>query len=230
MNKIERMVDPDKTYAVITGDLVNSRAMSPSGSYQEMEALRSQAEKVATLLPDTIVGAMDIFQHDSFQLLLQKPEHVATVALYLHTGLANCALKAPWRSPVRMSIGLGRVDLIDYDKISRSRGYAFTMSGAGVRKMREDQLLMINADGQNFHMAVLMNSAIMLIDILAGIGPIVLKYLHGPLTAWLLDEGPCIDDIKYSSYHTWLQLKESLEFFTRFSKDVFYKAEEKKKK
>lgn len=228
MNKVEYLTDSHKTYAVITGDLVNSRAMSPPGSYQEMNELLSLSEAVAALLPDTIVGSMDIFQHDSFQLLLQKPEHVATVAAFLNTGIAARKRTEP-TSPVRMAIGLGKADLIDLDRISRSRGHVFTMSGTGVRKMGEDQLLMLNADKNDPSMSILRNSTIMFIDTLVRGNFSFIAYLHDLLTAWLLGFEPCPNDVRCGSYHTWLQLKESLEFFTRFSKDVFYREKEREK-
>lgn len=225
MHKVEYLAGSHRIYAVITGDLVNSRAMSPASSYQEMDELSGLSETVAALLPDTIVGSMDIFQHDSFQLLLQKPEHVATVAAFLHTGIAARKRSGPM-NPVRMSIGLGKADLIDLDRISRSRGHVFTMSGTGVRKMGKEQLLMLNADKNDPTMSILMNSTIMLIDMLAGVNSSFIAYLHDLLRAWLIGTDPCPGDVRCGSYHMWLQLKESLEFFTRFSKDAFHREEE----
>lgn len=87
---------------------------------------------------------------------------------------------------------------------------------------------MLNADKNDPAMSILMNSTIVLIDTIVGMSSVFVAYLHDILVAWLRGTEPCLDDVRCSRYHTWLQLKESLEFFTRFSKDVFYKTEKKK--
>ena len=129
----------DGHYAVLSGDLVASSKLSSKESSNAMQWLRNASEMVADLHPGAVVDRIDTFRHDSWQLLLRKPEISLRTAILLRTRLrAESSSGASYDS--RVSIGIGPVELISEDGISNSRGQAFTISGQGLDSMSEPRL------------------------------------------------------------------------------------------
>lgn len=124
-----------KIHAVLTGDLVNSSRLTSELSRQAMQELKSASTLFNTAFPGAVHGVMDTFRHDSWQLLLDKPEHAFRMALFL-----RCVLKmnssASIKYDTRVSIGIGKVDFVAENRISDSRGTAFTISGKGLDVMK----------------------------------------------------------------------------------------------
>jgi len=69
-------------YAVLTGDLVRSSKLTATQSKHAMEELRTAAEAFCEVYPESIVGRLDTFRHDSWQLLLTRPELALRAALF----------------------------------------------------------------------------------------------------------------------------------------------------
>lgn len=122
-------------HAVLTGDLVGSSQLTSSQSQQAMELLRNSATLFEQCFPGTLYGKMDTFRHDSWQLLLIKPEQAFRAALFLRTAL-KMESDATTKYDSRISIGIGTVDSIAEERISDSRGPSFTLSGRGVESMK----------------------------------------------------------------------------------------------
>lgn len=129
----------NKTYAVLTGDLVNSSKLSSNQSTQAMQWLRDAARTFAAIHPDSIHGKLDSFRHDSWQLLMTKPEYSIRAAVYLRASLKlHSETKLKYDS--RVSIGVGKVEMIAKSRISDSRGAAFTISGKNLDTMERVRL------------------------------------------------------------------------------------------
>ncbi len=126
-------------HAVLTGDLVSSSRLTSNQSQQAMELLRTSATLFERCFPGTVVGHMDTFRHDSWQLLLNKPEQAFRVALFLRSTL-KMESDALTKFDTRISIGIGTVEYIATERISDSRGSAFTISGRGVDSMKGSSL------------------------------------------------------------------------------------------
>lgn len=134
-----RMSAIGKLHAVLTGDLVNSSQLTSSQSQQAMELLRTSATLFESCFPGTLCGSMDTFRHDSWQLLLNKPEQAFRTALFLRSAL-KMESDARTKYDTRISIGIGTVEYIAAERISDSRGPSFTLSGRGVDTMKEASL------------------------------------------------------------------------------------------
>jgi hypothetical protein len=126
-------------HAVLTGDLVSSSRLTSKQSQQAMELLRTSAALFERCFTGTVVGHMDTFRHDSWQLLLKKPEQAFRAALFLRSTL-KMESDALTKFDSRISIGIGTVEYIATERISDSRGSAFTLSGRGVDTMKGSSL------------------------------------------------------------------------------------------
>jgi hypothetical protein len=126
-------------HAVLTGDLVSSSRLTSSQSQQAMELLRTSASRFERCFPCATCGSMDTFRHDSWQLLLNRPEQALRAALFLRTAL-RMESDAITKYDTRISIGIGTAEYIATERISNSRGPAFTLSGRGVDTMKTSSL------------------------------------------------------------------------------------------
>ncbi len=112
-----------------------------------MSLLKASVLKFNTCYPGSIYGSMDTFRHDSWQLLLTRPEKALRTALFLRTVL-RMESDADTKYDSRIAIGIGQVEHIDEKNISNSRGSAFTHSGKLLDSMK-DSLLALGAEKDN---------------------------------------------------------------------------------
>lgn len=129
------MAETSNLHAVLTGDLVSSSRLSSNQSQRAMELLRTSATLFERCFPGTLCGSMDTFRHDSWQLLLSKPEQAFRAALFLRSAL-KMESDATTKYDTRISIGIGTVEYIATERISDSRGLSFTLSGRGIDTMK----------------------------------------------------------------------------------------------
>ncbi|MCK5130880.1 MAG: hypothetical protein KAR40_01860 [Candidatus Sabulitectum sp.] len=130
----------EQSYAVLTGDLVNSSKLTSMQSAKAMQWLRDAAKKFETLYPQSISGELDTFRHDSWQMLMIKPELCLRASVYLRTALKlHSDTKARYDS--RISIGFGEVEMIAKSRVSDSRGHAFAISGKNLDTMSRNRLM-----------------------------------------------------------------------------------------
>lgn len=150
-------------YAVLTGDLVNSSKLPVSLSTRAMNLLRTSVEPFNSAFPDAVVGGMDTFRHDSWQLLLGRPELAITSALYLRTVL-KMQSDATTKYDTRIAIGIGEVDTTDTGKISNSRGPAFSRSGKALDSMKDELLTLTTGTDHSPLEETLARSTVPLLD------------------------------------------------------------------
>lgn len=115
-------------YAVITGDIVNSRKQ-PSGRWLPIleAALQEYSE------------AYDIYRGDSFQALMNA-DKVFEAVFYL-----KAVLKSLTDLDVRIGIGLGEVEK-GYDHIKNAEGTALLRSGEAFDNLGKETLQLVSQD------------------------------------------------------------------------------------
>ena len=133
------MTESQATYAVLTGDLVKSSRLPSTLSTKAMAWLKASVSIVNTFAPGSVYGSMDTFRHDSWQLLLNRPETALRTALFFRTVLRMNS-DADIKYDTRIAIGIGEVEYIDSTNISNSRGPAFTLSGKLLDSMKSSRL------------------------------------------------------------------------------------------
>lgn len=117
----------NRVYAVLTGDLVKSTRLSPDELERARAAAIEVALKVKSWGPDVVVGELEFFRGDSWQLLLSAPARALRAALTM-----RAILRSAIDVDTRIAIGIGLVDAIDSQRISLSSGEAFILSGRGL--------------------------------------------------------------------------------------------------
>ncbi len=153
-------------HAVLTGDLVGSSQLASNQSKQAMELLKTSASLYERCFPGTVCEKMDTFRHDSWQLLLNKPEQAFRVALFLRSAL-KMESDATTKYDTRISIGIGAIDYISTERISDSRGPAFTLSGKGVDTMKRSSLALSIETVETESWSDMIHAVIPLLDCIA---------------------------------------------------------------
>lgn len=115
-------------YAVLTGDIVDSSKLPdevrrgiPAAFGRIVESLRGRGLIVAGT-------DVDFYRGDGWQIVLQEPREAAAAALLVRAGLRRQPLEGS-SLDTRVAIGIGAVDRLDRERISRSQGAAFELSG-----------------------------------------------------------------------------------------------------
>jgi hypothetical protein len=182
------MVQNDKLYAVLTGDLVKSSQLSSEKSSGAMARLKNAAGEFAKQYPATIVGQMDTFRHDSWQMLVEKPALAFRAAVFLRTVL-KLESDAKTKYDTRVCIGIGQVELISDQRVSNSRGPAFTSSGKGLDEMDGERLRLVAGDDAPVLLNGLSYAAIPLLDCIIGDWtPTESRAVYGVLNGWTQEE------------------------------------------
>lgn len=153
----------NKTYAVLTGDLVKSSKLTREESRQAMQWLREAAEQFAKRSPDSIEGELDTFRHDSWQLLMKEPSYCLRTAVYFRTALKRHS-ESKSKFDTRISIGIGDVETIADSRISDSRGSAFTLSGKNLDTMDRNRLVFQAEFDDSEILSILRHTTVPLLD------------------------------------------------------------------
>ncbi len=99
-------------------------------------ALKGAVEDLRTAFQGLVLGEIDIFRGDSWQLLLAEPGNALRAAVAIRAGL-----KAQTGRDTRVAIGIGPATDIDLEQISASTGEAFLASGRMLDEMGRKQRL-----------------------------------------------------------------------------------------
>ncbi len=170
-----------KRYAVLTGDVVNSSKLTSEQSAKAMQWLRDAANKFTYLYPESIIGELDTFRHDSWQMLMAEPSLSLRAAVYLRVSLMRHSGKSVLYDS-RVSIGVGDVETIDESRISNSRGPAFTISGKNLDAMERTRLTYEVQKEVPVAFALLGRAAVPLLDcLITDWTPTVARAVHGSL-------------------------------------------------
>lgn len=111
--------------AVLTGDLVRSSSLSSHDLARARAAVEKAGKDISTWTPKGVVGQVEFFRGDAWQLAVSEARLFLRAAIYVRATLRSENM--PFDS--RIGVGLGDFDQIDAERISLSTGEAFTISG-----------------------------------------------------------------------------------------------------
>ena len=128
------MMDDDRLYAVISGDIVESRRFMEKGPALR-DAIKGAYWECSEAFCCGLDGlpVVDVFAGDSWQVLVNSPDCALRIALCMRA-LIQCARDLPGVD-TRVAIGVGALHYIGDDRLSMSQGEAFTLSGEALRQL-----------------------------------------------------------------------------------------------
>ncbi|MEN2282126.1 SatD family protein [Algoriphagus sp. SE2] len=123
-------------HAVITGDLVNSTAITKD--YHDV-LYRIADDIQAYQLKDF---KFDIYRGDSFQALVSDPNKALLISIIMRSGLRRysngTSIADAWDA--RVSVGIGEISSDPNGKLGQLIGEAFVRSGRGLETMKKEGL------------------------------------------------------------------------------------------
>lgn len=128
------MTPKNKIFAVLTGDLVKSSRLSAPELKQAMQILRDAAKRFQAAFPDSILGELDVYSGDGWQILMPDWRRSLRAAVFLRATIKG---EKYLKLDSRVAIAWGKIDQssINPSRISESTGEAFTESGRALADM-----------------------------------------------------------------------------------------------
>jgi len=151
---------PDKLYAIITGDIVASSLLSSNKRKMLHKVMVDSSKVLQDEFKDAVPMGVDIFRGDSWQIILSKPAKALRLALFYRAILR--AKMESHRFDTRMAIALGHVDFIPGNRVSEGFGEAYQLSGKALESMPKASNMSFVFPGMELEKAL--NVVIRLID------------------------------------------------------------------
>lgn len=150
-------------YAVITGDIVNSTAVSLDARNELIFLIKESFEIVERKILSPMRTPLEFYRGDSFQAVLSKPEDALLATVYIHAKLRSGLKMADYKVPMnaRIAIGIGTVDFWINNKVSESDGEAFRRSGPLLDKMKGEHKTLINTPWDQINNELEVESALL---------------------------------------------------------------------
>lgn len=126
-------IDPDKLYAVVSGDIVGSSTLRSPDRKALLDQLLELSQTLRSWLNDAMPLEISVHSGDSWQFLLTQPGRALSAALFCRAFLRS--IDAPdEKSPklkidARIAIGIGTVDFVPGKNVTEGDGEAFRLSG-----------------------------------------------------------------------------------------------------
>ncbi len=130
-----------RTYAVLTGDIIDSSQLEPERLDASFALLRRLVVEFEQTYAGSVVGQPDIFRGDSWQLCLQRPSLALTAAVFIRAGFKAEKLDT------RIGIGIGPVERLQKNRISESSGPAFIHSGRILDNLGKHRTMALDGAG-----------------------------------------------------------------------------------
>jgi hypothetical protein len=156
-------IQEHKTYAVVTGDVVASSRLSRERRQALHEAMTATSGELREAWPKALLGELDIFRGDGWQMVVARPELALRCALFYRAGLR--ARMASHRFDVRLALALGTIDFIPGRRVSQGDGEAFRLSGKALEGMRRSEGMRLLFPGCAVEAAL--DTVVRLVDALA---------------------------------------------------------------
>ena len=132
MTSINNVANDMNTGGVITGDIVDSSALSDA----EHQVCLQQIEQTIAIFQDEFHAQGDVFRGDEFQVFVPNPKDALRCAALLRLTLMKCVKGAD----ARVSIGIGKYKQIETELRKTAKGEAFQLSGRALKGMYEERL------------------------------------------------------------------------------------------
>lgn len=130
-------IDRNRTYAVISGDIIGSSKLSPSKRAELPDIMKQASNELRTFLAESIPLSVDIFAGDSWQLLVSEPGEALKAALFYRSSIIVATEKT---IDTRLVIAVGKVDFVPGERASEGDGEAFRLSGRGLKEASKQHM------------------------------------------------------------------------------------------
>jgi len=127
-------VEKNRLYAIATGDIIDSSKLSPPDRKRLLFVMQRASVALRSFLKEAVPLEVDIFRGDSWQMFIAQPEKALVAALYFRAYLK--ATMAPRRVDTRLAVGVGTIDFLPNDRVSKGDGEAFRYSGRALEELK----------------------------------------------------------------------------------------------
>ncbi len=162
------MTTQNNRYAVLTGDIVGSSKLEPGQLKDVMDRLRKSVARFKQTYPDAILGNLDVYSGDSWQLLMPDWQRSLRAALYVRAVIKSIE---KLKLDTRVALAWGDIDeaTLNPDRISESTGPAFQASGRALEKMPKGvRMAFVQDNGDSQRFGELLSGAVLLLDEIVG--------------------------------------------------------------
>ncbi|MFZ0134040.1 MAG: hypothetical protein WAK95_15985 [Desulfobacterales bacterium] len=132
-------VVPGKKYAVITGDIVNSRKFSEEARRDLHTVMMAGARALRAVFGETVPLELETFRGDAWQVVVAAPARALRIGsfyrAFLRAGISGV------KADSRLAIAVGTIDFIPDGKVSSGDGEAYRLSGSLLERMPRQQRL-----------------------------------------------------------------------------------------
>lgn len=118
-----------RNYAVLTGDVINSRELPAPDLESLMRALAGLWKDFGTVHEGAVLGELELFRGDGWQVALARPALCMKAAVFLR---AASKVQMEGRFDSRIGIWLGPVERLHKDRLLESNGIAFHLAGSAL--------------------------------------------------------------------------------------------------
>jgi len=127
-------------YAVLTGDIVESVKLNPINLKMVTQSIKEGQASFNKVYPGAMIGLLDIFSGDSWQVLMGN-EYLSIRAQLYFRALVKAVKDLS--ADTRIALAWGKIDesTINPERISESTGEAFTLSGRALAEMDKSSRL-----------------------------------------------------------------------------------------
>ncbi len=132
----------DKSYAVVTGDIVKSSQLPPEEREKLPALMRWASDELRKVFGEFVPVDVDIFRGDSWQMLVNEPAKSMRCSLFYRAALKGKMTSKQFDT--RMAIGVGTIDMLPDDRVTLGSGQAFELSGKGLDSMKRKQRACLN--------------------------------------------------------------------------------------
>ncbi len=142
------MINEEKIYSVVTGDIVSSSRLSKRERKNLYDVMKQGAAELRQRYPRAVPFDVDIFRGDSWQFLVSDiPDTLRTALfyrLYIRIRMENI-------SDTRVSIGVGKVSFVSETRVSEGAGPAYQISGKGLDGLKRSRMSLQFEDNKDFN-------------------------------------------------------------------------------
>jgi hypothetical protein len=158
-------IEKGKLYAVITGDIIDFSKL-PTGQRQGLNRIMKKgSEAIRKAFTGSVPLEADVFRGDSWQLLVSDAALSLRIGLFLRAYLRASIGAGTNKLDTRMAIGVGTVDFVPDDRVSRGDGEAYRHSGNGLEQMPKTSSMCFRNPGRE--MEEPLDVLVQLLDVLA---------------------------------------------------------------
>ncbi len=134
---------PASIYAVITGEVADSRKISQSKLGKVPDMIRKVIDRVNSNLEDSGKLEFEIIRMDEFLCMSKDvPASLQTLLMLASNFRSLSQHELGLKTGLRLSMGIGPVEL-NKEQLRESDGTAFRIADEGLRKMKRNQRLVI---------------------------------------------------------------------------------------